>query len=431
MSDRGNKMQEILQSREPPTRSVQLIKQAGERLGLDRATIDELINPQQIIAFRVPCKTLGKVVIHWGCIALHNNSRGPYKGGIRISPDVTAWETVELARLMTLKTAANDVEFGGGKTGLRVDMPAMYRLFGKKMRDPDFERIIRIDAVEYFAHDFKEMFSSHTYVPAPDLGTGPEEMAVIFNETMDPASVTGKPGGVHGWLPGRREATGWGCFVATRELLENILDSGLDGARVAIQGFGNVGSWTAKFLHEQGARVVAVTDSRGGAYDPDGLDIPSLAEHKEKTGRVSGFAREISNEDLFRLQTDVLIPAAIGDVITGRNAGEIGARAVVEAANMPTTVEGMKILKERQIAVVADIIANAGGVIASMEEYSRSLSAIKVEKSEVFKIIEEKISTSFKEAVDRAGSGDSGLVEAAIEIAVERVYSAMRRRSFI
>ena len=431
MSRRGNKMEALLQSQEPLTRSVELMMQAGERLGLERPTVDELINPQQIIAFRVPCKTLGKVVIHWGCVALHNNSRGPYKGGIRISPDVTAWETVELARLMTLKTAANDVEFGGGKTGIRVDMPAMYRIFGKKMRDKEFERIIRIDAVEYFAHDFKEMFASHTYIPAPDLGTGPEEMAVIFNETMDPASVTGKPAGVHGWLPGRKEATGWGCFVAARQLLEEVLETSLDGATVAIQGFGNVGSWTARFLHQEGARVVAVTDSRGGAYDPKGLDIPALVRRKGETGRVSGFAQEIDNRALFRLKTDVLIPAAIGEVITGRNAGEIGARAVVEAANMPTTVEGMEILKKRDVTVVPDIVANAGGVIASMEEYSRSLSAIKVDRSEVFKIIEEKISTSFKESLDRAGSGDCGLAEAAVEIAVERVYEAMRKRSFI
>ena len=224
---------------------------------------------------------------------------------------------------------------------------------------------------------------------------------------------------------------GVGCFVAARQLLEEVLETSLDGATVAIQGFGNVGSWTARFLHQEGARVVAVTDSRGGAYDPKGLDIPALVRRKGETGRVSGFAQEIDNRALFRLKTDVLIPAAIGEVITGRNAGEIGARAVVEAANMPTTVEGMEILKKRDVTVVPDIVANAGGVIASMEEYSRSLSAIKVDRSEVFKIIEEKISTSFKESLDRAGSGDCGLAEAAVEIAVERVYEAMRKRSFI
>ena len=211
-----SEMEHLLCGPEPPTRSRILIQRAGERMGLDQPDIDELINPQEVHIFRIPCKILGQVVNFWGALALHNMARGPYKGGIRLASDVTIWETIELARLMTLKCAATEVEFGGGKTGIRVDMPAMYRRFDRTPRDLDFEKIISLDAVEYYAQMFRDIFSAHRYIPAPDMGTGPEEMAFIYNETLDPASVTGKPDGMHGWLPGRAESTGLGvaCGLA-------------------------------------------------------------------------------------------------------------------------------------------------------------------------------------------------------------------------
>jgi glutamate dehydrogenase (NAD(P)+) len=431
MSNQLSNMETLLQSEEPMTRSVQMMQRVGRRLSLDEAVVNELISPNEVIVFRIPSKTLGKVVIHWGCMALHNDARGPYKGGIRISGDVNAWETIELSRLMTLKTAANDVEFGGGKTGIRVDMPRMYRIFGREPRDPEFDRIIRMDAVEYFAHEFKDVFSSHKYIPAPDFGTGGEEMAVIFNQTMDPASVTGKPSGVHGWLPGREEATGWGCFEAARVVAEEVFSESLGECTAAVQGFGNVGRWAARYLHEEGARVIAVTDSRGGAYDEKGLDLPALIDHKERTGAVSGFAGGIDNERLFALETDILIPAALGDALTGSNAGEVGARAIIEAANMPVRWDAMGILTEREITVVPDIIANAGGVIASMEEYSGSLSAIKTDRSEVQSIITDKIRNSLRESLDLASREEVTLAEAAVQLAMERVHDAMLKRSLI
>jgi glutamate dehydrogenase/leucine dehydrogenase len=310
-------------------------------------------------------------------------------------------------------------------------MPRMYQTFGRRLRDPGFERIIRIDAIEYFAQNFKDVFSSHRYIPAPDFGTGGDEMAVIFNQTMDPASVTGKPSGVHGWLPGRREATGWGCFEASRLVMEEVFDGELEGCSVVIQGFGNVARWASSYLHDRGCRIIAVTDSRGGAHDPGGLDIPALIEHKESTGHVSGFAGDIDNESMFRLDVDILIPAALGDAIREDNASDIGARAIVEGANMPVSCGGMEILDDRGITVVPDIIANAGGVIASMEEYSGSLSAIKVDRSEVLGIITDKISRSFRESLDLSSSEEVTLAEAAVQMAMERTYDAMRKRSFI
>ena len=177
--------------------------------------------------------------------------------------------------------------------------------------------------------------------------------------------------------------------------------------------------------------MLAVTDSRGGAYDGNGLDIPSLIKHKEQCGRVCGFAADIDNQRLFGLELDVLVPAALGDAITGANAPGVKAKCIVEGANMPVSLDGMEVLNKKEIAVVPDIIANAGGVIGSMEEYSRSLSAIKVEKSQVLGIISEKITTSFRESLDLMSSEGITLSEAAVQIAMQRVYDAMQHRSFI
>jgi glutamate dehydrogenase/leucine dehydrogenase len=431
--DHTSEMEAVLQAVEPVTRSVWLMERAGRRLGLPPEDVDELIAPQEVIIFRVPCKILGKVVNFWGCLALHNSARGPFKGGVRLAPDVTIWETTELARLMTLKCAVCDVEFGGGKTGIRVDMARMYELFGRKPRDLEFEKIIALDAIEYFAQQFREVFAKHVYIPAPDMGTGPDEMAFIYNETLDPASVTGKGEGVHGWLPGRRESTGIGCAYVALRMVREGLGKDPAGATVALQGFGNVGRPLASALVAEGAKVVAVTDLYGGTHEPGGLDIDGLLEHAAKAATVGGFAggRPIDNEALLGLGVDVLIPAAAGDVITGPVARNIRAGCVVEAANMPTTVEGMQVLEERGVPVVPDILANAGGVIASMLEYSSSLSAIKPSQAQVYEVLKTKIGENLDLAVERAKSAGASLVHAAVELAVERVYAVMKGRRMI
>lgn len=428
----ASRMEVLLQSMEPPTRSATLMRRVGQRLGLERAVVDELISPQEVILFRLPCKILGRVILLWGVMVLHNNARGPYKGGIRLAPDVTIWETAELARLMTLKTAATGIEFGGGKTGIRVDMAEMYRIFGRDGRDRAFEKIITLDAVECFASAYRDLFLKHIYIPAPDLSTGPDEMAFIYNETLDPASVTGKPEGTHGWLPGRRESTGYGVTFVTVRVLEQVLRRDVQGSRVAIQGFGNVGQPLATYLSELGARVIAITDAFGGAYDERGLDIEGLTEHAQRTGGVGGFGtRAITNEELLSLDVDVLIPAAVGHVIHAGNAASVRARAVVEAANMPVTMEAMDILQRRNVVVIPDILANAGGVIASMEEYSRSLSAIKVAKEDVFRIVRDRIGENLDLAIGMSRDLGISITEAAVQLAVERVYAVMVRRRYI
>jgi glutamate dehydrogenase (NAD(P)+) len=426
-------METVLQNREPETRTIWLMREAGIRMGLPANEIDELVVPQQVTLFRLPCKILGQVVNFIGCLALHNSARGPFKGGIRLASDVTIWETTELARLMTLKCAVCDVEFGGGKTGIRVDMSAMYKRFGRTPRDLAFEKIITIDAVEYYASQFRDVFSSHLYIPAPDMGSGPDEMAFIYNETQDPASVTGKGEGVHGWLPGRKQSTGIGCSYMAQRVLAEVLNIAPDGATVAIQGFGNVGRPLAADLHDHGVKVLAITDFYGGVHNPAGLDISALLDHFDQKATVGGFVggEPIDNKAIFQLPVDCFIPAAAGDVITEEVAGRMQAKSVVEAANMPTTVGGMKVLRDRGIAVGPDILANAGGVIASMIEYSSSLSASKPSEEAVYDIVKQKIGENFDLARQRAQSESIGLVEAAIELAMERVHAVMKGRRML
>lgn len=426
-------LESLVCSQEPATRSRVFMQRAGEHLGLDERIVADLVSPQEVRVFRIPCKILGKVIVFWGVLALHNNARGPFKGGIRLAADVSLWETVELARLMTLKTAVTDIEFGGGKTGIRVDMAEMYRIFGRTPIDREFEKIISLDAVEYYSQAMRDTFASHYYVPAPDMGTGPDEMAFIFNETLDPASVTGKPEGTPGWQPGRRESTGYGvCFVTLR-YLQARWGKPPGSTTVAIQGFGNVGSHTARFLAEQGVKVVGITDVYGGTYCRDGLDVVALEAHVARTGTVRDFpgGEPLSNERLFSLDVDVLIPAATGHVITAQNAADIRARAVVEAANMPTTLAGMDLLIQRNIEVVPDIIANAGGVIASMEEYSRSLSATKTSREQMFATIRHLLGIALDQTMQRSEALGISLSEAAVGLAVERVFDAMQRRRMI
>lgn len=432
--DHDSELENVLQNCEPVTRSRALMQRAGERLGLARREIMELVTPQQVTVFRIPCKILGKVVNFAGVLALHNNARGPFKGGIRLASDVTIWETIELSRLMTLKCAACEIEFGGGKTGIRVDMPLMYQKFERgPKRDLDFEKIISLDAVEYYSQNFRDTFSKHVYVPAPDMGTGPDEMAFIYNETLDPASVTGKPEGTPGWLPGRKESTGVGCCYLALRAMEQFLKLNPADATVAIQGFGNVAKPLAQGLGAAGCKITAITDFYGGVTDPNGLNIANLLAWEAENKTVAGFpdAQPIDNEALFRSEVDCLIPAAAGDVINTHDAGDIRARLIVEAANMPTTLGGMDILTERGIHVVPDILANAGGVIASMLEYSSSLSAVKPTREAVLDTCRQKIGENFDLAVTRADAEGTSVTEAAVTLATERVYSVMKSRRMI
>ncbi len=424
-------METVICSNEPSNISSLQVQRAGERLKLNPKTIKEIIQPQNIQVFRLPAYIMGKVINFWGCMVLHNNARGEYKGGIRISSEVNIWETTELARLMTLKTAVAGIEFGGGKTGIKVDFDKIYGLFDKTERDLEFEGAVKQGILREYSLKFRDLFKNHVYIPAPDMGTGPQEMIQIYNVTMDPATVTGKPEGIQGWLPGRREATGYGISIATLRLME-MLNIKQKGAKVAIQGFGNVGSHTAKYLAEAGAKIVGITDIYGSVYDENGINIEALMIYARKHGTIRGFnGSSLTNEELFAMDVDILIPAAVGHAINEKTAPLVRAKGVVSAANMPITPEGMDILEQKGIMVLPDILANAGGVIASMIEYSSSLSARQRNIEWVLSYVGEKMEAGFEDTLDIAKSEKISLTEASIQLAVMRVHKGMKERGWL
>ncbi|NUM54607.1 MAG: Glu/Leu/Phe/Val dehydrogenase [Candidatus Hydrogenedentes bacterium] len=430
----GNKLEEYVRSSEPSTRSAQLLLESAKRLKVSDEAIQEIIKPCAVHIQRLSVPILGTVVNIISGIVLHDRARGPYKGGIRLAPDVDLWETTELARLMTLKTALADIELGGGKSGISVDLRALYTHMTKAKRFAgeyrEFERIAKADIMTEFAKCFGQLFASHDYIPAPDMGTSGAEMVRIYNETKDPASVTGKPDGIEGWLPGRAESTGYGVYHV---ILRDMERRGIapEQCSIALQGFGKVGSYAARYLYEEGARIVAVTDISGGAHDAKGLDIDALGAHVKKAGGIAGFdAKRITNDTLFRLKCDYLIPAASGHVINDTNAAGIGAACVVEAANMPVTFEGMKTLDRRGIAILPDAYANAGGVIASNLEYRHALGGIKFTREQTLAEIRARLDDAYTACEPILARGRT-LTEATVDVALMRVYETMVNRSLL
>ncbi|HRK33799.1 MAG TPA: Glu/Leu/Phe/Val dehydrogenase [Candidatus Hydrogenedentes bacterium] len=430
----GNKLEDYVRSKEPVTRSALLMQESAKRLKIPHDAIQEIIKPSAVRIERLNVQILGVVVNIVSGIVLHDRARGPYKGGIRLAHDVDLWETTELARLMTLKTALADIELGGGKSGISVDLRALYTHMTKTQRFSgnyrDFERIAKADIMSEFARTFGGLFASHKYIPAPDMGTGGAEMVRIYNQTQDPASVTGKPDGIEGWLPGRAESTGYGVFYG---ILKDMEHHGLapDQCSVALQGYGKVGSYAARFLFHEGVRVIGVTDISGGVHDPIGLDIDALDAHCAATGAVSGFTKtNLTNEALFKLKCNYLVPAASGHVIDEKNAKTIGAKCVVEAANMPISYEGMKVLESRGISILPDTYANAGGVIASNLEYRQALGGLKFTREQTLAEIRARFDGTLAAAEPLVRKGRT-LTEATTDIALRRVYETMLNRSMI
>ena len=339
---------------------------------LQHGLVEFLIRPDRLITVEFPIETDdGRVQNFVGHRVLHSKVRGPGKGGIRYHPDVTPDEVRALAAWMTWKTAVVDVPFGGAKGGVACDP--------KTLSKRDVRKITR-----RFVSQLGDNIGPHTDIPAPDVNTGAETMAWVYDtyDMMHPGRnnlpvVTGKPvdiGGSHG----RREATARGLQVVAETALKKDLVgdlSSLDEAEVVIQGYGNAGSLSAAFLHEAGASIVAVSDSQGGIHDPTGLDPDAVLRHKQETGSVVGFAgaEDLSNEALLELPCDLLIPAALENQIRADNAPQIQARVVIEAANGPTTPAADRILAERGIPVVPDILANAGGVTVSYFEWVQNI----------------------------------------------------------
>lgn len=344
--------------------------------------------------------------------------RGPAKGGIRFSEEVTLEETRDLAERMAWKTALSGIPFGGGKAGIALNPRSLTR----------FEKIA---VVKEFVHMIRLELDDEEYIPAPDMGTGPDDMAVIYGETHKPESVTGKPVSIGG-LPGRLEATGRGVCHTTALALEQLLGRPLEGATIAVQGFGNVGNWTCHFLHERGAKVLAASDICGGIRNDNGIDIPALCRARDAGKALCEFDGEsISNEELLASEVDVLIPAATSSVLTAETARDVQARVVIEAANGPTTSEGDEVLNSRGIVVLPDILANSGGVVASYVEWHKAKSGALTEVKETYDTLEQQIGRALAQMHEIARRHHVSNRVACQLVALETLVQALRDRVWI
>jgi len=333
-----------------------------------------------------------------GILVVDNTARGPGIGGVRMAPDVSTQEVFRLARAMTFKNAAADIPHGGGKGGI--------------IADPKTKK--KYELVRSFAKGIEPITD---YIPGPDMGTDERCMAIVHEEI---GRAIGLPRELGGIPLDELGSTGYGVAISTEVACEYaFLD--LSKASVAVEGFGAVGKATVEFLIEKGAKIVAVSDSKGAIYKPDGLNYEELLETKQTTGTVKSYTggQIIENEELFRLPVDILIPGARPDVISEENARDIKAALVVEAANIPATREAERILHDRGILVVPDFIANAGGVITAAVEYKGGT------EKEVFSVIKEKIVKNTRQILDMATDQKVLPRVAAENIAMERVLKAM------
>ena len=394
---------------------------AARVLGLPEYLQVALKTPLREVRVEIPLlDENGHITTFQGFRVQHNNARGPMKGGLRYHPDVDLDEARALASLMTWKTAVVDIPYGGAKGGIDLD-PATLR------RD-QVERVTRT-----FIERIHQLIGPNEDIPAPDVNTNPHVMAWIVDEYskfkgFSPAVVTGKPLEIGG-SPGRNSATGRGvASITSRAAADRGID--LDGATVAVQGFGNVGSWTAHFLAEMGARIVAVSDVNGGVFMGHGLDVTKLREMVEEGTSVVDYdgAEQIDNETLLTADVDVLVPAALGEVLHGGNAGDVRARLVVEGANAPTTPVADEILHDRGITVVPDILANAGGVTVSYFEWVQNLQQFRWTADRVDTELRRIMTEAYDNVSRVARERDTTLRTAAFVVAIQRVAAAVKLR---
>ena len=368
--------------------------------GIKEGLVDFLINPKRTIHVRFPVyMDDGSIKTFHGFRVLHNEVRGPGKGGIRYHPSVTEAEVTALAAFMTWKTAVVDIPYGGGKGGVVCDP--------KNLSRDELRRITR-----RFVSELGDNIGPYTDIPAPDVYTNAQTMAWIYDtfDRMHPgennlAVVTGKPLEIGGSL-GRDEATARGSWYATEQLLQRNAVPGLEsieGARIAVQGYGNAGSIAARLFHDAGGLIIAVSDSRGGISNDEGLDPRAVLAHKEETGSVVGFpgATSISNQEVLAYDCDILIPAALECQIRTDNAHNVKAKLIVEDANGPLTAAADEVLQRTGVVVLPDILANAGGVVVSYFEWVQNLENQQWDLEKVHKRLKAKMYHAVDETVDR------------------------------
>jgi glutamate dehydrogenase (NAD(P)+) len=377
-----------------------------------------LVMPRREVQVEIPVvMDDGRLETFVGYRVQHDNSRGPMKGGLRFHPHVDLDEVRSLAALMTWKTAVVDLPYGGAKGGISVDP--------RQLSVKELERLTR-----RFIDQIHDIIGPHSDIPAPDMGTGAREMAWIRNQWekyhgFNPAVITGKPVEHYG-AEGREEATGRGVGILAYKMLTNLKRRPQD-VRVALQGFGNVGSHAAKFLHESEYKIVAVGDAAGGFYRREGLDIPAMLKYAlEHQGQLAGYAEaeKISNAQLLELDVELLIPAALGGVITGENAARVKAPLIIEAANAPITPEADDLLHARGATILPDILANAGGVTVSYFEWVQNLQYYKWGLNRVRQELDRVLSHAFELVWEQAQLQHVSLRTSAYMLGIRRVQKA-------
>jgi glutamate dehydrogenase (NAD(P)+) len=391
--------------------------QAADHMGLSQNMRKLLLTPKREAKVQIAMEMdNGEIGTYIGYRVQHDDARGPMKGGLRYHPEVDADEVVTLAQLMTWKTAVVNIPYGGAKGGIAVDPASLSR--------GELERITR-----RFIDNIHDMIGPDKDIPAPDMGTNSQVMAWAVNQYekyhgFSPACITGKPLELHG-SEGREEATGRGVVIVTEAVLKQLHKT-LAGSTVALQGFGNVGNFAARFLHESGAKVLGITDLAGGVWNPEGLDIPALQRWSSDNKGVAGFpgTDPITNEALLRSDVDLLVPAALGGVLTEEVARDVRAKVVIEAANNPTRAEADEIFHNRNVVVVPDILANAGGVTVSYFEWVQNRQHFNWDLARVRKELERVMVDSFERVWNLAQEKHVSLRTAAYIIGIGRVGRA-------
>lgn len=400
--------------------ALKSLDEAAAILNIDPNIHEVLRQPKRVVVVSVPIKRDdGSIKVFTGVRVQHTNARGPYKGGVRYYPSVDVEEVTALAMLMTWKCAVVDLPYGGAKGGVACNP--------KELSKNELERITR----RYTAMIY-EVIGPYVDIPGPDVYTDAQTMAWMVDTysqmrgVLTPEVATGKPVSLYGSL-GRHDATSRGLVYTVKEFMKTV-NKPLKDARIAIQGYGNVGYNAAKILHEEyGAKIVAVSDSKGGIYSEKGLIPQKVMEHKEKTGSVVGFngAKQITNEEVLTTPCDILIPAALENAVTKQIAEKINASAVAEGANGPTTPEADKVLKERGIVVIPDILANAGGVTVSYFEWVQNLKRETWTLEEVHAKLEAKMVKGFRDVLEASRKYEVTMRQAAMAVAVQKVAEAI------
>jgi glutamate dehydrogenase (NAD(P)+) len=398
-------------------------EQAAEKLELELSLREALATPTRevTVQVRVPMDGGGFKVFK-GYRVQYNNARGPYKGGLRFHPIVSLDEIRCFAALMTWKTAIMNIPFGGGKGGVQVEP--------KLLSEAELERLSRT-----FMRSIADVIGPNVDVPAPDVNTNPQIMGWMADEYSrrygpNPAVITGKPISVGGSL-GRESATGRGALICLDQVVR-ARGWRRDETTLAIEGYGNAGSWLAVLAAELGYPIVAVSDSKGGIHSPEGLNPEKVLAHKHETGSVVGFdgAETISNGDLFSVECKVFVPAALDESINERTVGQIKAQVILEEANYPVTTEADRILADRGVTVVPDILASGGGVAVSYLEWVQDLQREQWMEDRVNGRLEELMETATGQVLARSDADGITLRDAAYLIAVERVAEAEKARGY-